>query len=390
MVKKAGLTSSFQGVEHIKEFFNKVKGKMRKDTLPAQEFPMPKSHTLPPVFPEKEKRPADPARLHEKTPFVFPEIRLPEKKPDEHRNVDKIINVIYDEVRKNHELPEKQHLQEDIIIKDLFFEKLERLFKETQLTEAEIKNVVEKDILSRMKEFHQAKQDGTPYVFDRTDLDSHIRKKIDHLKELEADWAHAATELDVLKKTMQAREEELSHEIESLKAVISASPMKKHEFLEKKDQALQILAKEKEAEAHSMAIMNDLQLQGMLAVTDLSGKEGINLMNTGAKIFFRGEQVEKGTGTSQVSSPSIVVQERMLPAELSFCFVNGETACSLAELKEKVSTVPLSVLDTHINVQENHFAPWISLFGNKQLAQIVAGLSSSEEFIALMQKISIK
>jgi hypothetical protein len=157
-------------------------------------------------------------------PTKAPQVDVSQKqafadKPD----IDHIITKIYDDVATSVTKDDQEHFSDLVQTaegKKLFFEKIERLVQEGELSEEEIRNLVEKDLFATMKQHYESHKQGEVYLFDQQDFTKHVTSKVQHLQTLEQDWQKKQEYLEEMKEQVMAKEKEIAKHIDELKTLL--------------------------------------------------------------------------------------------------------------------------------------------------------------------------
>ncbi|MFH1916374.1 MAG: hypothetical protein ABIJ21_03860 [Nanoarchaeota archaeon] len=368
--------------------------------------PSEKQHPISQAFSGEARSPPDAAlrtgrdaSAASKPELSFPELKVPPKKQVDYNS---IVNTIIADVQKNnisatHSVAgqDTASLPSGLLANALFFEKIERLLQDTQLSEQEVKNLLEKDIFAKMKEYHGRKKEGKSYVFDKTDYDAYVMEKIHSLKSLEDDWIRVSQEVSALQDTLREREEKIEQMIDDLKQV-----MAKHGAFEKQDllakngkKGLQRMARTGGAVAASAETALD-PLIGDMRPFPASSPPASPLIagipeqpiaslpgqHPGGEVMPAAGFSDEGLENAGLAGPPApTILDKLLPPDKAFILADGRAIASLRELQEMLSSVDDTVFSHHVNAQENHFLPWLSLF-DPFLSEQAKGIRAKEEF----------
>ncbi len=113
-----------------------------------------------------------------------------------------------------------------------FFADFKNFLDNKDLDEDLIRNLLDKDLLHKMKQFHVQKERGKPFFFHREDLDRSLAEKMTALKRLEEEWYLRNEDFKSSEALLIEKELDIDHKVEELKQLFLQ--VKHVEKLEKK------------------------------------------------------------------------------------------------------------------------------------------------------------
>lgn len=113
-----------------------------------------------------------------------------------------------------------------------FFRDFHRFLDGKGLNEKLISEVLDKDLLHKMKQFHTLKEDGMPFFFHREDSERELGEKLAELQKLEEEWYIRHREFKEMEVVVLEKEAEIDLRLEELKVILKH--LKQREKLEKK------------------------------------------------------------------------------------------------------------------------------------------------------------
>lgn len=433
---KTGIIASNRQLPKLKrEMFEQNQSKPASDGVKST---ISKNAGVAPPKPELAKKPESDKKIEGQKPKLsFPEIKRPEPAKSSDQDVDNLITKIYADISKNGtstaESKDAGGLAGGSIgesERQLFFEQMEKLFKEERLDESHIKAMLKKDLASRMKHYHESRGSGKPFVFDQEDFNRQVLTNIAELKGLEHEWHQTKSQKDELEKQLKDKELEIDKRLSSLKGIF-----RKHSSMEKKhlindtvanlqaetgeglspDQeletsrdevavrGLQGRADDRDSVAEDVDDLSSVQEKGQTReeglpgnieqrepdLEDVLGDHSVPASSSHKEsdVLFSSEPV------SSISPEDYVTMEfedKALAAHNAFVFCNGSRATSMSELKESLNSLSYDELAHHINLSNNHFAPWLStFFPESGLSHKVASLKSPRELLDLFSRIEL-
>ena len=188
-------------------------------------------------------------------PDELPSLNLPKPKQEVKQN-RKIIEAadiddmkVFEDAIMSFQEPEveKQEIQQEIHqeinmfeepkkIDSGFFSEFEK-FMEGNDAPRLANEVVDKDLLDKMKDYHMHRQEGKPYYFHSDDLKKDMKTKMLELKNLEFDWIRHKEQLAHEESMLMKKESEMEIKLEELKHIMNQIKSKDefHKEIEVKD-----------------------------------------------------------------------------------------------------------------------------------------------------------
>lgn len=113
---------------------------------------------------------------------------------------------------------EIQTVQKQVVCVPSFFQKFEDLFTDKNTDQSKIiEEIMKKDLLHKMREYHDSLGTETPFYLHSKDLISGVSDRIVRLQLLENEWYQLRGELKELQKQVNSKEEEINDEVNKLK-----------------------------------------------------------------------------------------------------------------------------------------------------------------------------
>ncbi|MBU1199328.1 MAG: hypothetical protein KKF46_03435 [Nanoarchaeota archaeon] len=145
-------------------------------------------------------------------------------------NID--INIIHDDAKEDTESKysepaheEEHHTPEEKKSQDYYkptqanegyFSEIEHYLKNKDMNEI-IDDVMKKDFLTSMKDYHDTKVEGKPFYLHKKDLEEKLQRKMQQLKGLEEQWHKCKSSMEETNKHKQNTEKEIDKESQEIK-----------------------------------------------------------------------------------------------------------------------------------------------------------------------------
>jgi len=113
-----------------------------------------------------------------------------------------------------------------------FFSDFDRFLKNKDMNERFISELMDKDLLHKMKQFHTQREEGMPFFFHAGDSDRELESKMAELQRLEEEWYLRHKEYKETEVLLLEKEAEIDLRLEELKNILKH--MKQREKLERK------------------------------------------------------------------------------------------------------------------------------------------------------------
>lgn len=236
----------------LKELFNTSKkliqppkelpeiGAMQK--TPPLEIPFLsqlQKKTAPPILQKEPVLPPQPPRKDLRLPKIeAPALALKEKVPlaqqqpikaheeDLKRFEEAISNINIDMIHSESpsepaEESEESENKEYYKPKEMgegYFSEIEHYIKNKDVNEI-IDDILKKDFLGSMKDYHENKMQGKPFYLHEQDLKNKLRNQMDKLQRLEEEWHKAKTRIDEEERRKTMLEQEIDLQSQDLKDI---------------------------------------------------------------------------------------------------------------------------------------------------------------------------
>jgi len=163
---------------------------------------------------------------HKKFPDEFFKQDVNSKGPENHE-VEKVLmikNTVQNEQRINDELLNNLHQSEgenehNHNLPSFFVELERRIFGKKH----PIKHIVSQDLISRMKEYHDAVRNGDSFFMHELEAEEQIENSLITLKNLESDWLLAKKQVALAEKILNVKENELEAKLTNFKELLSSA-----------------------------------------------------------------------------------------------------------------------------------------------------------------------
>lgn len=99
-----------------------------------------------------------------------------------------------------------------------YFSEIEHYMKNKDINKV-IDDVLEKDFLTSMKDYHDKKGEGKPFYLHKKDLEHKLKKKMNQLRKLEEEWHRLKTQIQENEKKKKQTESQIDHEGQELKDI---------------------------------------------------------------------------------------------------------------------------------------------------------------------------
>jgi hypothetical protein len=99
-----------------------------------------------------------------------------------------------------------------------YFSEIEHYIKNKDVNEI-INDVLKKDFLTGMKDYHDTKSQGKPFFFNKDDLKNKLKIKMDALRRLEEEWHIIKTQIEEEERKKRIIEHEIDQQSQELKGI---------------------------------------------------------------------------------------------------------------------------------------------------------------------------
>ncbi|MFH1770582.1 MAG: hypothetical protein ABH828_03420 [archaeon] len=127
-------------------------------------------------------------------------------------------------------IPESK--KKEIPAEEGFFKDFKNFLENKNLSGEFVSELLDKDLLSKMRQFHTQREDGMPFFFHSSDSDRELAKKLAELQTLEEEWYIRHRTLKESEFLVLEKEAEIDMHLEELKSILKH--IKQREKLEKK------------------------------------------------------------------------------------------------------------------------------------------------------------
>ena len=97
-----------------------------------------------------------------------------------------------------------------------YFSEIEHYLKNKNVHEI-VDDIMKKDFLTGMKDYHDTKSEGKPFYLHKHDLEHKLKKKMDFLRKMEEEWHSRRTEIEKKQKQAEEIEQEIDKESQDIK-----------------------------------------------------------------------------------------------------------------------------------------------------------------------------
>ncbi|MBW2990745.1 hypothetical protein KY348_03505 [Candidatus Woesearchaeota archaeon] len=97
-----------------------------------------------------------------------------------------------------------------------YFSEIEHYVKNKNVKEI-IDDILKKDFLTSMKDYHDTKAQGKPFYLHEHDLKHKLKKKMNHLRKLEEEWHNLKMQIEDKERKKKEAEKGIDHESQELK-----------------------------------------------------------------------------------------------------------------------------------------------------------------------------
>ena len=97
-----------------------------------------------------------------------------------------------------------------------YFSEVEHYIKNKDVHEI-IDDIMKKDFLTSMKDYHETKAEGKPFYINKQDLEDKLSKKMNQLRRLEEEWHSLKAQIGEKEKKQRETEVEIDRESQQLK-----------------------------------------------------------------------------------------------------------------------------------------------------------------------------
>ncbi|MFH1505704.1 MAG: hypothetical protein ABIE94_01810 [archaeon] len=102
-----------------------------------------------------------------------------------------------------------------------FFLEFEEFLKDKKLDIGLVEEVLDKDLLNKMKQFYLHEKDGKNFYYHPGELNKAMTFKLESLKQLEKDWYTGQKQLQDIQKQLYNKEAEIEFSLGELKRILS-------------------------------------------------------------------------------------------------------------------------------------------------------------------------
>ena len=128
------------------------------------------------------------------------------------------IDIIHSETPADTPSREEDDYYKPMQMGEGYFSEIEHYIKNKDVNEI-INDVLKKDFLTGMKDYHDTKSQGKPFYFNKDDLKSKLKIKMDALRRLEEEWHIIKTQIEEEERRKTRIEHEIDQQSQELKGI---------------------------------------------------------------------------------------------------------------------------------------------------------------------------
>lgn len=129
-------------------------------------------------------------------------------------------NIISQSTGEDQEVPKPSKRGEGHIEKAHFFAQLEKMFSKKG---DKIHKYTSKDLVSKMKDYHESVKTGYGFFLHEADVEKQIHDKVSELKKLEAEWVSRKKEAEATEMFLLEKELQIETKLEEMKTLVSSA-----------------------------------------------------------------------------------------------------------------------------------------------------------------------
>lgn len=174
---------------------------------PKKELKIPKIEH--PLF----QKPTQPIQVFpQRTPIVHEE----EVKRFEEAISNINIDVIHNDAQPRHQSTEDSDYYKPSEIGEGYFSEIEHYIKNRDINEI-MEDILQKDFLTSMKDYHDTKAQGKPFYLHKEDLKIKLSNKMERLRRMEEEWHSLKVQIEENEKKKKEIESEIEKQSQELK-----------------------------------------------------------------------------------------------------------------------------------------------------------------------------
>ena len=128
------------------------------------------------------------------------------------------IDIIHSETPADTHSREEDGYYKPMQMGEGYFSEIEHYIKNKDVNEI-INDVLKKDFLTGMKDYHDTKSQGKPFFFNKDDLKNKLKIKMDALRRLEEEWHIIKTQIEEEERRKTRIEREIDQQSQELKGI---------------------------------------------------------------------------------------------------------------------------------------------------------------------------
>ena len=130
------------------------------------------------------------------------------------------INMASQSTQQDQEVPKPSKQEKEHVEKSHFFAQLEKMFSKKG---DKIHKYTSKDLVSKMKEYHDSVKTGHGFFLHEGDVEKQIHDKVSELKKLEAEWVSRKKESEAAEMFLLEKELQIETKLEEMKTLVSSA-----------------------------------------------------------------------------------------------------------------------------------------------------------------------
>ena len=206
----------------VDELENKQPQNYQVTQSPVQNPPMQKSNHS--VDDQRRISPEILSNSSKKSRIPMTETRYfqaPERQPEQTIPIQQQENNIASQsTQQGQEVPKHSKQEEKHVEKSHFFAQLEKLFFKKG---DKIHEYTSKDLVSKMKDYHDSIKTGHGFFLHEGDVEKQIHDKVSELKKLETEWVSRKKEAEATEMFLLEKELQIETKLEEMKTLVSSA-----------------------------------------------------------------------------------------------------------------------------------------------------------------------